>query len=172
MPKEILENQEKSENQKVINQTYLANIAAEAIVTQETSEETSEPSVVLPKIHLVRRRYTSRDGKNYWEYLVPVVFNGQVQEVHFTASDRSGYESLEKLFTNGVKKLELQYDEVKQYDEHTGATRKYNTYEAVLTEESGFEWRFPLKARAASDKALMENYIRRLRFEVEKRANK
>ena len=38
----------------------------------------------------------------------------------------------------------------------------------VYTDEIGFEWRYPLKTVRGSDKAVMENYIRLLRFEAEK----
>lgn len=78
---------------------------------------------------------------------------------------------MEKLFSDGVKKVELQFREERQYDEHTGI-RKYMVYEAVFTDETGFEWRYPLKTVRGSDKAVMENYIRLLRFEAEKASAK
>ena len=95
------------------------------------------------------------------------MFRGSISEVHFKASDVGGYEALEKLFSTGINKVELQFHEERQWDEHTGI-RKYMVYEAVVVDDMGFEWRYPLKTVRGSDKAVMENYIRLLRFEAEK----
>ena len=145
--------------------------ATEAIAAMGETEDTAEEKeLVLPQIYVVRRRYTSKsDGNKYWEYILPAVFCGSVSEVHFKASDVGGYQALEKLFNDGVTKLELKFREEKQYDEHTGL-RKYMVYEAVYVDANGFEWRYPLKTVKGSDKAVMENYIRLLRFEAEKAA--
>ena len=128
----------------------------------EVPEEVEEP-ISLPKIYIVRRKYMTRDGKQFWEYVMPVLFCGNRMEVHFVASDRSGYEGLDNLFSTGVKKVEMAISEEKQVNDVTKEVRKYNKYEAVYVDGSGFMWRFPLKLKSSSDKAYMENYIRFLR---------
>lgn len=158
--------------EEVVKQSEMAMKATEALAVMEETDEAvaEEAKIVIPKIYVVRRKYTNKsDGKQYWEYILPAVFRGSVSEVHFKASDVGGYEALDKLFSGGVKKIELQTHEEKQYDEHTGL-RKYMVYEAVYTDEFGFEWRYPLKTVRGSDKAVMENYIRLLRFEAEQTA--
>lgn len=158
--------------EEVVKQSAKAMEATEAIAAMDEVDEAAveELKVEIPKIYVVRRKYTNKsDGKQYWEYILPAVFCGSVSEVHFKASDRDGYEALEKIFSSGVKKVELQFHEERQYDEHTGM-RKYMVYEVVHTGANGFEWRYPLKTSRQSDKAVMENYIRFLRFEAEQAA--
>lgn len=148
--------------------------ATEALAALDGAERATgeDQRIEIPKIYVVRRKYTNKsDGKQYWEYILPAVFRGSISEVHFKASDRSGYEALEKLFGENVKKVELQFREERQTDDH-GGVRKYMVYEAVVKDETGFEWRFPLKTQRQSDKAVMENYIRLLRFEAEKASGK
>lgn len=157
---------------ETVSQAQKALEATEALAAMENEEKTAneEQETKIPKIYVVRRRYTNKsDGKQYWEYILPAVFRGSVSEVHFKASDVGGYEALEKLFSGGVKKVELQAHEEKSYDEHTGL-RKFWIYEAVYLDEFGFEWRYPLKTVRGSDKAVMENYIRLLKFEAEQSA--
>ncbi len=156
---------------EIVSQAQKAFDATEALAAGEAGETAAEEQEIkIPKIYVVRRKYTNKsDGKQYWEYILPAVFRGSVSEVRFKASDRNGYEALDKLFCDGVKKLELKAHEERQYDDHTGL-RKYMVYEAVYTDETGFEWRYPLKTSRVSDKAVMENYIRLLRFEAEKAA--
>ena len=132
--------------------------------------EATETALKHRKIYVYRRKYQARNGKQYWEYILPVMFNGSVLEVHFTASDPSGYVALEKLFDDGEKKIEMQIAEVKQVDAIAGTSRVYNTYTVVRSDENGFEWKFPLKIRSSSDKAIMENYVRLLRKEAESTA--
>ena len=156
-----------TENVSQITKAMEATEALAAMNEAETEAEV-EKEIELPKIFLVRRKYINKlDGKQYWEYILPAVFRGSISEVHFKASDRSGYEALEKLFSTGTNKLELQFHEERSYDEHT-SIRKYMVYEAVVVDDMGFEWRYPLKTQRQSDKAVMENYIRLLRFEAEK----
>ncbi len=158
--------------EEVVKQSAKAMEATEALAAMDGTDESAaeEAKIEIPKIYVVRRKYTNKaDGKQYWEYILPAVFRGSVSEVHFKASDVGGYEALDKLFSGGVKKIELQAHEEKQYDEHTGL-RKYMVYEVVYTDEFGFEWRYPLKTVRGSDKAVMENYIRLLRFEAEQTA--
>ena len=139
-----------------------------ALYTEEKAEvpEEVEEAVSLPKIYIVRRQYTSKDGRRFWEYVLPVLFNGNRMEVRFVANDRSGYEGLDNLFANGVKKVEIQFSEEKQVNDVTKEVRKYNKYEAIYTDKDGFMWRFPLKLKSSSDKAYMENYIRYLKYLV------
>ena len=162
----------KDERQK----TNLAQSAKETDKTQviagtdtddEVIETTEENEIQLPKIYVKRKRYTNKtDGKQYWEYVTSAMMRGSVSEVHFKASDVGGYEALEKLFGDDNKALELKVREERQYDEKTG-WRKYYVYEVVFVDEIGFEWRYPLKTARTSDKAVMENYIRLLKFEAE-----
>lgn len=157
----------KTEN---VSQIMKAMEATEALAAMDGTESAAdeEKKIEIPKIYVVRRRYTNKsDGKQYWEYILPAVFRGSISEVHFKASDVGGYEALEKLFSTGINKVELQFHEERQWDEHTGI-RKYMVYEAVVVDDMGFEWRYPLKTVRGSDKAVMENYIRLLRFEAEK----
>lgn len=174
----VLEEAKAEQNASVqtenVSQIMKAMEATEALAAMDGTESAAdeEKKIEIPKIYVVRRRYTNKsDGKQYWEYILPAVFRGSISEVHFKASDVGGYEALEKLFSDGVKKVELQFREERQYDEHTGI-RKYMVYEAVFTDEIGFEWRYPLKTVRGSDKAVMENYIRLLRFEAEKASAK
>lgn len=173
MAKENVKTTEATEKQtESVSQAQKALEATEALAAMENEEKTAneEQETKIPKIYVVRRRYTNKsDGKQYWEYILPAVFRGSVSEVHFKASDVGGYEALEKLFGGGVKKVELQAHEEKSYDEHTGL-RKFLIYEAVYLDEIGFEWRYPLKTVRGSDKAVMENYIRLLKFEAEQSA--
>lgn len=168
----VAEETKKAENVdkqvETVSQVQKALEATEAYAAKDEMVETDEEQkIVMPKIYVVRRRYTNKsDGKQYWEYILPAVFRGSISEVHFKASDVGGYEALEKLFSDGVKKVELQFREERQYDEHTGI-RKYMVYEAVFVDDIGFEWRYPLKTVRGSDKAVMENYIRLLRYEAE-----
>ncbi len=158
--------------EEVVKQSAKAMEATEALAAMDEMDESAaeEQEIQLPKIYVVRRSYINKsNGKKQWEYILPAVFRGSVSEVHFKASDVDGYEALDKLFSGGVKKIELQVHEEKQYDEHTGL-RKYMVYEVVYTDEFGFEWRYPLKTVRGSDKAVMENYIRLLRFEAEQTA--
>lgn len=154
---------------ETVSQAQKAIEATEAMAAMENDaqangEEQQEPK--LPKLYIVRRRYTNKsDGKQYWEYILPAVFRGNVSEVHFKASDVIGYQKLEELFDGGKKKVELQFHEEKSYNEKTGL-RKYWAYEAVDVDEIGFEWRYPLQTQRGSDKAIMENYIRLLKFEA------
>lgn len=138
------------------------------LYTEEKEEvpEEVEEAVALPKIYLVRRQYTAKDGRRFWEYVLPVLFNGNRMEVRFVANDRSGYEGLDNLFANGVKKVEMQFSEEKQVNDVTKEVRKYYKYEAIYTDQGGFMWRFPLKLKSSSDKAYMENYIRYLKYLV------
>lgn len=162
----------KDERQK----TNLAQSAKETDKTQviagtdtddEVIETTEENETQLPKIYVKRKRYTNKtDGKQYWEYVTSAMMRGSVSEVHFKASDVGGYEALEKLFGDDNKALELKVREERQYDEKTG-WRKYYVYEVVFIDEIGFEWRYPLKTARTSDKAVMENYIRLLKFVAE-----
>lgn len=167
---EVKAEQNASKQSERVSQIMKAMEATEALAAMDGTESVAdeEKKIEIPKIYVVRRRYTNKsDGKQYWEYILPAVFRGSISEVHFKASDVGGYEALEKLFSDSVKKVELQFREERQYDEHTGI-RKYMVYEAVYTDEIGFEWRYPLKTVRGSDKAVMENYIRLLRFEAEK----
>lgn len=162
----------KDEKQKAnLTQSAKEAEAAQAIAGTDTDEEATttteanEPQ--LPKIYVKRKRYTNKtDGKQYWEYVTSAMMRGSVSEVHFKASDVGGYEALEKLFGDDNKALELRVREERQYDEKTG-WRKYYVYEVVFVDEIGFEWRYPLKTARTSDKAVMENYIRLLKFEAE-----
>lgn len=170
MLEEAKAEQNVSKQTESVSQIMKAMEATEALAAMDGTESAAdgEKKIEMPKIYVVRRRYTNKsDGKQYWEYILPAVFRGGISEVHFKASDVGGYEALEKLFSDGVKKVELQFREERQYDEHTGL-RKYYVYEAVFVDEIGFEWRYPLKTVRGSDKAVMENYIRLLRFEAEK----
>lgn len=156
--------------EEVVRQSTKAMEATEALAAADETEETEEQEIQLPKIYVVRRSYISKtSGKKQWEYILPAVFRGSVSEVHFKAADIGGYEALDKLFSDGVKKIELQVREEKQYDEKTG-WRRYFVYEVVYKDNIGFEWRYPLKTVRQSDKAVMENYIRLLRFEAEQTA--
>ena len=171
---EVKAEQNASKQSERVSQIMKAMEATEALAAMDGTENVAdeEKKIEIPKIYVVRRRYTNKsDGRQYWEYILPAVFRGSISEVHFKASDRSGYEALEKLFSDSVKKVELQFREERQYDEHTGI-RKYMVYEAVFVDETGFEWRYPLKTARGSDKAVMENYIRLLRFEAEKTSTK
>ena len=162
----------KDEKQKAnLTQSAKEAESAQAIAGTDTDEEettaveANEPQ--LPKIYLKRKRYANKtDGKQYWEYVTSAMMRGSVSEVHFKASDVGGYEALEKLFGDDNKALELRVREERQYDEKTG-WRKYYVYEVVFVDEIGFEWRYPLKTARTSDKAVMENYIRLLKFEAE-----
>ena len=148
-----------STSEKMLTENNLAE-PEEELVPEENETQ-------LPKIYVKRKRYTNKtDGKQYWEYVLPAVFRGSVSEVHFKASDVGGYEALEKLFGDDNKQLELQVREERQYDEKTG-WRKYFIYEVVFVDDIGFEWRYPLKTARTSDKAVMENYIRLLKFEAD-----
>jgi len=141
------------------------NGAADSV---EKSEETIKPAFTMPKLYLGRRRYTMKDGRQFWEYILPAVFCGSRMEVHFIAGDVSGYKALDNIFATGVKQVELGITESKMLIESTKEMRKYNTYEAIYTDADGFIWRFLLKVKSPSDKAYMDNYIRYLRFAVEK----
>lgn len=128
-----------------------------------------KPEVKLPKLYVYRRRYTNKsDGKQYWEYVLPAVFCGQVAEVNFKCDDVIGYAMLERLFDCGAKKVELLATETKQYDDNTKVMRKYWTYSVVGKNEEGFEWSFPVKAKQTSDKAIADNYFRYLLFKAER----
>lgn len=171
---EVKAEQNASKQSERVSQIMKAMEATEALAALDGTENAAdeEKTIEVPKIYVVRRRYTNKsDGKQYWEYILPAVFRGSISEVHFKASDRSGYEALEKLFSDGVKKVELQFHEEKQTDDR-GGVRKYMVYEVVAKDETGFEWRFPLKTQRQSDRAVMENYIRLLRFEAEKTSTK
>ena len=170
----VLEEAKAEQNASVqtesVSQIMKAMEATEALAAMDGTENAAdeEKKIEIPKIYVVRRRYTNKsDGKQYWEYILPAVFRGSISEVHFKASDRSGYEALEKLFSDGVKKVELQFREERQTDDY-GGVRTDMVYEVVAKDVAGFEWRFPLKTQRQSDKAVMENYIRLLRFEAEK----
>ena len=69
----------------------------------------------------------------------------------------------------GVKKVLFRAEEAERFDENTNRTTKYWTYSAVV-EKDGFEWTFPLTTRRPSDRAILENYIRYLRFVAEREA--
>ena len=157
------------ETKQPVSQVQKALEATEALAAMDDSEQVAEEvqEQKIPKLYVVRRRYTNKnDGKQYWEYIVPVVFCDSISEVHFKASDVDGYRALEKMFDRGLKKAELQVREERSYDEKTGL-RKYYVYE-VVCEIDGFEWRYPLRTSRGSDKAVMENYIRFLKFEAER----
>jgi len=162
----------KDERQKsILTQSAKEAEAVQAIAETDTDEEATtatEPNEPqLPKIYVKRKRYTNKtDGKQYWEYVTSAMMRGSVSEVHFKASDVGGYEALEKLFGDDNKALELRAREERQYNEKTGWC-KYYVYEVVFVDEIGFEWRYPLKTARTSDKAVMENYIRLLKFEAE-----
>ena len=158
--------EEKVKGAEAITKTAQEELNAILYEKNEVTEEV-QPRIELPKIYISRRKYTSKDGKNFWEYVLPVVFCGARMEVHFLASDRNGYEGLEKLFGSGLERMELCFEENRQYDEHTGASRKYFSYKAVYADSTGFVWEFPLAIKSKSDKAYMENYIRYLRHLVE-----
>lgn len=141
---------------------------SEAILktVEEPAEETKQPEEPeqpkLPKLYLRRRKYPSKDGREFWEYILPVVFCGARMEARLVAADVSGYEALDKVFESGGK-VEFCVTESKMVNETTKEVRKYYTYEAVISDETGFAWRFPLKLKSTSDKAFIENYMRYLK---------
>ena len=139
--------------------------------TEETAEKKSKAE--LPALYIYRRPYTNKsDGKKYWEYVLPAVFCGQVAEVGLKVrgdKDVAGYQMLEQLFDGGVKKVLFRAEEAERFDENTNKTTKYWTYSAVVKKD-GFEWTFPLTTRRPSDRAILENYIRYLRFVAEREA--
>lgn len=167
-------NEKKNVLDELINESNHSKPVTEeksSVINHLTESEdinvSDEKETLLPKIYVKRKRYTNKtDGKQYWEYVLPAVFRGSVSDVHFKASDIGGYEALEKLFGDDNKQLELQVREERQYDEKTG-WRKYFIYEVVFVDDIGFEWRYPLKTARTSDKAVMENYIRLLKFEAD-----
>lgn len=83
----------------------MANVKEEVKNEAKIAEAAEEAKIVIPKIYVVRRKYTNKsDGKQYLEYILPAVFRGSVSKVHFKTSDAGGYEALDKLFSDGVKK--------------------------------------------------------------------
>lgn len=127
--------------------------------------------VKLPPLYIYRRQYVNKtDGKKYWEYVLPAVYCGQVAEVGLKVQgekDVGGYQMLEQMFDGGVKKVLFRAEEAERYDENLEKQVSYWTYSAVV-EKDGFEWKFPLKPRRVSDRTVLENYIRYLRFVAER----
>ena len=77
-------------------------------------------------------------------------------------------EEKERLYQiTGVKKILFRAEEAERYDENLEKQVSYWTYSAVV-EKDGFEWKFPLKPRRVSDRTVLENYIRYLRFVAER----
>ena len=153
----------------------VAEAAFEKCLNGNDTEEATEKKTKaeLPALYIYRRPYTNKsDGKKYWEYVLPAVFCGQVAEVGLIVrgdKDVAGYQMLEQLFDGGVKKVLFRAEEAERFDENTGKVTKYWTYSAVV-EKDGFEWTFPLTTRRPSDRAILENYIRYLRFVAEREA--
>lgn len=136
----------------------------EALMNAETVVEND---VELPNLYVYRRRYTNKaDGKQYWEYILPASFMGRLAEVHFKASDVGGYELLDYIFSDGLKKAGLKTYEVKSYNEKVGLIKRRN-YEVFITKD-GTDWIVPVSPQRGSDRAIIENYIRYLYAEAKK----
>lgn len=152
------------------SQSQLALEAAEALAAKSAivgETEVSDNTKKYPPMYFVRGESYNVGANTYYEYIVPVAFCGKVKYVHFKAADRDGYDQLETLFAGAKNKLTFNFVENSQTDEN-GNKRSWISYFASLVDETGFEWQVPVKPIRSSDKSLIENYLRFVKYEAKK----
>ena len=74
---EVKAEQNASKQSERVSQIMKAMEATEALAAMDGTESVAdeEKKIEIPKIYVVRRRYTNKsDGKQYWEYILPAVF--------------------------------------------------------------------------------------------------
>ena len=81
----VLEEAKAEQNASVqtesVSQIMKAMEATEALAAMDGTESAAdeEKKIEIPKIYVVRRRYTNKsDGKQYAEYILPAVFRGSI----------------------------------------------------------------------------------------------
>ncbi len=93
--------------------------------------------------------------------------NKSQSQLAIEAADRDGYDQLETLFAQAKNKLMFNFEENHNTDE-LGNKRSWISYYASHTDDDGFEWQVPVRPIRASDKSLMENYLRFMKHELQK----
>lgn len=152
------------------SQSQLAIEAAEELAAKTIvgdDGEVGDIAIKYPPMFFVRGGSYTVGANTYYEYIVPVAFCGKVKHVHFKAADRDGYDQLETLFAQAKNKLMFNFKENHNIDE-LGNKRSWISYYASHTDDYGFEWQVPVRPIRASDKSLMENYLRFMKHELQK----
>lgn len=102
-----------------------------------------------------RKKYTGKDGNEYFSYFVKGVVRGKEITVDFIPKDNGGYVVLDIVFD--VKPTaELYIHEEEMKDDRTGRITKYSVYEAINIDEDGVVYSSNVKPKRDSDKSLIK----------------
>ncbi len=136
-------------NEKNVKATEGTTTAAEVTATPEK------------RLVVEREKFTTKDGREMWGYVVHGKVNGRETKVDFNAYDQGGYEVLDMVFD--IKPTaELQMHDESMTDSETGEIRTYTVYEVSNVDEDGDELKCRIKPARDSDKSILAYLLKKL----------
>lgn len=129
----------------------VANVKASKVT------ETINGNLVLTREPIMGKdgkQLITKDGRQYFSYVVNAFIRGQEKKIDFMPKDKGGYEPLDILFDISPKaELILREEEM---TDNEGRKSKYLTYTAQVIDEDGEIWDCSVKPQRDSDKALLK----------------
>lgn len=145
--------------------TETETVTAETEIDEGKTE--NAPSKLISGLALKREKYKA-DGKEYWGYFVEGNILGNTKKANFSApkNDRGGFDLLDIIFEK-KKSIDLALTPYVMRDEKTNKiTQKGFTYEGYTIGSDGMPYSCSIKLRGASDKSLLEVFLRQVGIEV------
>lgn len=106
---------------------------------------------------LERAPFTTKEGKEMYEYFVSCELYGKKRKAIFTAKDLGGYELLDLMFTIRPTATLVMWEEKMTDDK--GNVTPYNVYEARVVDDDGLVYAYKLKIANESAKSFLNIFM-------------
>ena len=127
-------------------------------INENEAEKVEVIKEVKTKMFIERESFIGSDGKEYWNYFLPVEILKKNKKIRFVPKDRGGYEVIDLLFELSSNAELIITDNVMKDD--NGRKTRYSSYKIVTYTDDGIAFEATVKPFADSDKNLLTIVLR------------
>lgn len=137
----------------------------ETAVETETTVEKTAVKLIVERMEIKDkngRQYQTRDGRDYFAYILRGKILGRETKVDFTPADKGGYEALNFVYAIApTAELEIRKD--RQRNKDTGETKIYTSYIVFNVSENGKTYSASVRPKQKSDEDLLNMLLEEMR---------